>query len=115
MNDIGVHRNSIKERESLKDLLLHLASNFTAVVRGEIALTVHDLREKLTAIQYGLLLVAAAVFVGFAAFLTLCAAVIIMLLEVMSAAGAILTVGGTLLVISLFLAFLGYKKITVTT
>lgn len=115
MNNNGVHRDSIKERESLKELLVHLATNFTTVVRGEIALTVHDLRERITAIQYGLLLVAGAVFIGFAAFLSLCAAVIIVLLEFMSAAGATLTVGGTLLAISLLLAFFGYKKITVTT
>jgi len=115
LNNTGVHRDSIKERESLKELLIHLATNFTTVVRGEIALAVHDLRERITAIQYGLLLVTGAIFIGFAAFLTLCAAVVILLLPFMSAAGATLTVGGMLLFISLLLAFFGYKKITLTT
>ena len=113
MNNNRVPKDSIEERESLKELLVHLAKNFTTVVRGEIALAAHDLRDRITAIQYGLLLVAGAIFIAFAAFLTLCAAVVILLLEFMSATGATLTVGGTLLVISLLLAFFGYKKITV--
>jgi uncharacterized membrane protein YqjE len=110
VNNNRGNKDSAPEQESIKEMLLHLASNFTSVVRGELTLVVQSLGEKIDNLQTGLLLIVAAIFVGFTALLALCAAAIIQLLVFMSAAKATLTVAGVLAIISFVLAFYGYKK-----
>lgn len=111
MNDNGVPKSSISERETIKSLLSQLATQFATIVRGEIALAGQSLREKLSDLRTAAILLAIALFIGFAAFIILCAAIVILLSEVLSWAGAAGLVGGVLLAISLLLVYLGYKKI----
>lgn len=111
MNNNATQKDSGSERESIKNLLSQLAAQFASVVRGEIALATQSLREKMSDIRNGLILIAAALLIGLTAFIYLCAAVVIKSAEFMSPAEAAGLVGGVLLAISLLLAFLGYKKI----
>lgn len=115
MNNNGVTNrvpnNSVSERETVKSLLTQLASQFATIVRGEIALAVQSLREKLSNLRTAMILLAIAIFVGFAAFIILCAAVVIKLSQIMPAAGAAGLVGAILIAVSLLLAYFGYKKI----
>ena len=111
MNNNGLPHSSAPERETIKSLLSQLASQFATIVRGEIALSVQSLREKLSDLRSAVILLAIALFVGFAAFIILCAAIVIKLSQAMTAAGAAGLVGGILIAISFLLAYLGYKKI----
>ncbi len=111
MNNNGLPHSSVSERDTIKSLLTQLASQFATIVRGEIALAVQSLRERLSELRTALILLAIALFVGFAAFIILCAAVVIKLSETLSAAGAAGLVGGILIAISLLLVYFGYKKI----
>ncbi|MGB3222940.1 MAG: phage holin family protein [Desulforhopalus sp.] len=111
MNNSVVHKASASKRESMKELLTNLASNFTSVVRGEFALAAQSLREMINVIRNGIILIAIGLFIGFVAFISLCATVVLKLMEFMSAVGATLTVGGVLGVISVLLALIGFKKI----
>ena len=111
MNNNGVYNGSVQKRESIKDLLTNLAAQFTVVVRGEIALAVQSFQEKMHMLRNGLILIAASLFIGLSAWITLCAAAVLMLTEVMSPTGAALTVGGVMVVSSLLLGYLGYRII----
>lgn len=115
MNNNGIPKrvpdNSISERESIKNLLSQLASQFATIVRGEIALVVQSLRETLSDLRTALILLSIALFIGFGGFLVLCAALVLQLSQVMPAAAAAGLVGGILLVGCLLLAYLGYKKV----
>ncbi len=95
----------------MKKLFGNLASQISTIIRGEISLAAQSLREKISDIRSGLILLAAALFIGSIACICLSAALIIKLAEVMSFSGAALLVGGVLIVISFLLAYFGYMKI----
>ena len=109
-----MHNGSLTEKESIKNLLGQLVSQIGTIIRGEIALATQNFREKINDLRNGLILLAAALFLGFTAFLCLCAAVVIKLTEVISPAGAASMVGGILIGMSFLLAFFGYRKIKTT-
>lgn len=111
MNNNEEHNSSAAERESVKNLLTRLVAQFTAIVRDEIALVIQSLMEKSSDLRIGLILIAAALSVGFVASISLCAAIVIKLSHVVSPAAAAGMVGCILIAISLLLAFWGYKKI----
>lgn len=112
MKNNGIPNGSVSERETIKSLLSQLASQFATIVRGEIALAGQSLRERIGDLRTAVILLGTALFIGFAAFIVLCVAMVILLSQVLPPAGAAGLVGGILVAISLILAYLGYKKIT---
>ncbi len=106
-----MNNGSVSERESTKKLFANLATQIGTIVRCEIALANQNLREKILDIRSGLILLVAALFIGFTAFIFLSAAFAIKLSEIMSPSGATFVVGGILIVVSFLLAFFGYRKI----
>ena len=111
MNKNGVHIGPESERESIKRLLGDLVSHVSTIVRGEIALAIQSLQEKISDISDGLLMLGGALFIGFVAFFSLSAAVVIKLSETMSVSAAVFLVGAILAVIAILLASFGCRKI----
>ena len=111
MNDKIVNRDPTKQRESFIELLGQLANNSAAVVHDEIELVIQRMRETLRAVRGGILTVAIGAAISFAAFLSLCAALIIGLTSYMAPVIAALVTGAALAFIGVVVAFIGYKQL----
>ena len=111
MNNKEVNQDPATERESLSELLGELAKNSAAVVRDEIQLVTQGIREKVKAALSGVLLIVIGAVIGFAAFMCLCAALIIGLTSYMSPAIAALVTGVAFSLVGLVLAGIGYGKL----
>jgi hypothetical protein len=111
MNDKVVNKDSTTQRESFTELLGQLANNSAAVVHDEIELVIQRIREKVRAARNGVLIVATGAAIGFAAFMCLCAALIIELTFYMAPATAALVVGAALALIGVVIAFIGAKQL----
>lgn len=111
MNKKSVPNPSEPKRDSIKDLVGNLATQIGIVIRGEIALAVQSVRERITDLRSGLIMIAAAFFIGFVACLSLSTAIVMKLSQVMSLFAAASLYGGILIVAGSVLAFFGYKKI----
>jgi Putative Actinobacterial Holin-X, holin superfamily III len=64
-------------QESLGDLFSQLSRRCAALVRDEVDLARQEVREKLSEVKAGLVLVAVGATVGFASLLVLCAAAVV--------------------------------------
>lgn len=111
MDNKVVDKGSSTERAAFTELLGELANNYAAVVHDEIELVVQRIREKVRAVRRGILTFAIGAVIGFSAFLSFCAALIIELTSYMPPAIAALVTGAALGLIGFLIAFIGYKKL----
>jgi VIT1/CCC1 family predicted Fe2+/Mn2+ transporter len=111
MNNKVVNEDPTTQRESLTELLGQLANNSAAVFHDEIELVIQRIHEKVKAVRSGVLTVAIAVVISFAAFMSLCAALIIELTSYMAPVIAALVTGAALALIGAVIAFISYKKL----
>ena len=77
MNSNVTDKGTTTQRDSLSELLGQLANNSADVVHDEIELVIQGIREKAAAARSGVVTVVTGAVVGFAAFLSLCTALII--------------------------------------
>ena len=111
MNNKVINKDPITQRESFTELVGQLANNSAAMVHDEIELVVQGIREKMRAARSGVLTVAIGAVIGFAAFLSLCAALIIGLTSYMAPVIAALVTGAAFALIGVVIAFMGYKQL----
>jgi len=109
MGTKAAKKDPTTQRESFTELLRDLANNSAAVVHDEIELVIQGIREKVKAVRNGVLTAATGAVICFAAFMSLCAALIIELTSYMSPVQAALVTGATLALIGVVIAFIGYK------
>ncbi len=105
------NKDSTTQRDSFTELLGQLASNSSAVVHNEIELVIQGVREKATVARSGVVTVAIGADIGFAAFLSLCAAAIIGLTSYMSLIMAALVTGSALAVVGAVIVLIGCKQL----
>ena len=98
-------------RESFSELLGQLFKYSAVMVHDEIELVIQGIREKARSIRNGALTVAAGVFISFAAFLSLCAALIIELASYMAPVYAALVTAAALAFVGVVIAFIGYTQL----
>lgn len=84
------------QRESISELLVELANNSAALIRDELTLAKREIREKLSAFQSGLIVIAIGAVIGLVALITLCAAAVIALAAYVGAWQAALIMGAIL-------------------
>ena len=111
MNNKVVNKEPTTQRESFSELLGQLANNSAKVVHDEIEFVIQGIREKVRAVRSGVLMVATGAVISFAAFLSLCAALIIGLTSYMAPVIAALVTGAGLALIGAVIAFIGYKQL----
>jgi hypothetical protein len=111
MNNHAVNKDLTTQRESFTELLGQLATHSAAVVHDEIELVIQGVREKARAVRSGVLTVATGAAIGFSAFLSLCAALIIGLTSYMAPVIAALVTGGALALIGVVIVFIGFKQL----
>lgn len=111
MNNKVVHQDPTTQRESFSELLGQLAKNSAAVVHDEIQLVIQGIREKVNAALRGVLLIVTGAVIGFAAFMCLCAALIIGLTSYMTPVIAALVTGVALTSVGVVVAFIGYRQL----
>jgi hypothetical protein len=110
MNNHKGNKEPATQRESFTELLGQLAQNSAAVVHDEIELVIQRIRETVRAALSGVLTIAIGSVIIFAAFLSLCAAVIIGLTSYLAPAVAALVTGAAGALIGIVMAFIGYKQ-----
>jgi VIT1/CCC1 family predicted Fe2+/Mn2+ transporter len=111
MNNEVETENSSTERESISELLGQLARNSAAVLRDEIQLVIQRIREKVKSALTGAILIVTGAVIVFAAFMCLCAAMIIGLTCYMSPVIAALVTGVALALCGVVIAFIGYGQL----
>lgn len=111
MNNIVVNKDPARQRESFTELLGQIANNSAAVLHDEIELVTQGIREEVRAVRSGVLTVATGAVISFAAFMSLCAALIIELTSYMAPVIAALVTGVVLALIGVVIAFIGYKQL----
>ena len=111
MNNKVVNKDPSTQRESFTELLGQLANNSAAIFHDEIELVIQGIREKVRAVRSGVLTVATGAVISFAAFLSLCAALIIELTSYMAPVIASLVAGAALALIGVVIVFIGYKQL----
>jgi hypothetical protein len=111
MNNKVINKDPITQRESFTELVGQLANNSAAMVHDEIELVVQGIREKMRAARSGVLTVAIGAVIGFAAFLSVCAALIIGLTSYMAPVIAALVTGAAFALIGVVIAFIGFKQL----
>lgn len=84
------------QRESISELLGELANKSAALIRDELTLAKQEVREKVSAFQLGLIVIAIGAVIGLVALITLCAAVVIALATYVGAWQAALIIGAIL-------------------
>ncbi len=111
MNNKAVNKGPTTQRESFTELLGQLANNPAAVFHDEIELVIQRIREKVRVVRSGVVTVAAGAIISFAAFMSLCAALIIELTFYMTPVMASLATGAALALIGVVIVFIGYKQL----
>ena len=111
MNKKVVNQEPTTEGESFTGLLAQLAKNLAAVVHDEIELVIQGVREKVRAVRGGVFTIAIGAVIIFAAFMSLCAAVIIGLTYFLVPVMAALVTGAALALIGVVIAYVGYKNL----
>lgn len=103
------------QREStISELLGELAKSSAALIRDEITLAKQEVREKLSAFQLGLILIAIGAVIGLVTLITLCAAVVIALAAYVGAWQAALIVGTILALTAGVTASVGLRRLKQT-
>ena len=105
-NNRVVNKEPATQRESFTELLGQLAKNSAAVIHDEIELVIQRVRETVRAARGGVFSIATGAVIVFAAFLSLCAALIIGLTSYMAPAVATLVTGAALALIGVVIAFI---------
>jgi hypothetical protein len=100
------------ERESFTELLVRLANDSAAVVQDEIELVFRRFRQYVKDVRRSVFTVATGAAILFAAFLSLCAALIIGLCSYMAPVLAALVTGAGLALIGVVIASIGFRKLT---
>ena len=111
MNTDVENKDPAAQRESFSELLGQLFKYSAVMVHDEIELVIQGIREKVRSIRNGALMAAAGVLISFAAFLSLCAALIIKLASYMSPVYAALVTAAALAFIGVVIALLGYTQL----
>jgi hypothetical protein len=111
MNNTVENKGPAIQRESITELVGQLAANAAAVFHDEIELVIQGIHEKVRIVRSGVLTVATGAIISFAAFMSLCAALIIGLTSYMAPVIAALVTGAALALIGVGIAFIGYKKL----
>ena len=109
MDNKVLNKDPASQRESFAELLVQLANNLSAVVHDEIELVIQGVREKVRSVRSGVLKIATGAAISFAAFMSLCAALIIGLTSYMAPVMAALVTGAALAFIGVIIAFIGFK------
>lgn len=111
MNNKVVNQDPTTQRESFSELLGQVAKNSAALVHDEIQLVVQRIREKVKAALSGVLLIVTGAVISFAAFMCLCAALIIGLTSYMSPVVAALATGVAFTLVGVVIAVIGYRQL----
>jgi len=111
MNNKAVKQDPTTQRESFSELLEQLAKNSSAVVHNEIQLVIQRISEMVKAIRSGVLLIVTVAVISIAAFMCLCAALIIGLISYMPPVIAALVTGVVFALVSFVIAFIGYRQL----
>ena len=111
MDNQALNKVEITQRESLTELLRQLASNAAALVHDELELVTHGVHEKVRAVSSGIFTVAAGAAIGFAALLSLCAALIIELTSHMAPVNAALVTAAALALLGVVIVLVGFRKL----
>jgi predicted phage tail protein len=111
MDNKIVNTDPATKRESLTELLEQLAGNSAAMVHDEIQLVIQGIREKVAAFRTGVLTIVIGAVIIFAAFMYLCAALIIGLTSYMAPVIAALITVAVLAIIGGIIAYIGYKQL----
>jgi hypothetical protein len=106
-----IDKGPTTQRETFTELLGQLAGSAAAVVHDEIELVIQGIREKTRTVRSGAIMVATGAVIGFAAFMSLCASLIIGLTSYMAPVIAALVTGGTLALIGVVIALIGYTQL----
>jgi hypothetical protein len=103
------------QREStISELLGELTKSSAALIRDELTLAKQEVREKLSAFQVGLIVIAIGAVIGLVALITLCAAVVIALAAYVGAWQAALIVGTILALTAGVTASVGLRRLKQT-
>jgi VIT1/CCC1 family predicted Fe2+/Mn2+ transporter len=111
MNNKAENKDPSTQRESFTELLGQLAANAADIFHDEIELVIQGIHENVRAVRSGVLTVATGAVISFAAFLSLCTALIIGLTAYMAPVIAALVTGAALALIGVVIAFIGCKKL----
>jgi len=111
MNNKAENKDPSTQRESFTELLGQLAANAADIFHDEIELVIQGIHENVRAVRSGVLTVATGAVISFAAFLSLCTALIIGLTAYMAPVIAALLTGAALALIGVVITFIGYKKL----
>jgi len=111
MNNKSVNKDPSAHDESFTELLGQLAKSSAALVHDEIELVIQRIREKAKAVRSGVILVATGAAISFAAFMSLCTALIIGLAYYMPTAIAALVTGVALALAGVVVASIGYRHL----
>jgi uncharacterized protein (DUF2062 family) len=111
MNNKVENNDPSTQRESFTELLGKLAANAADIFHDEIELVIQRIHEKVNAVRSGALTVAIGAVISFAAFMSLCAALIIGLTAYMAPVIAALVTGAALGLIGIVMVFIGYKQL----
>ena len=99
------------QRESISELLSKLTDNSAALIRDELTLAKQEIREKLSALQSGLIVIAIAAVLGLVALITLCAAAVTALASYVGAWQAALIIGVVLALTTGISALVGIQQL----
>jgi cytochrome c biogenesis protein CcdA len=102
------------QRQSFGDLLSQLANNSAALVRDEIALAKQEMTEKISSFKSGVIVAAIGAFIGVLAILTLLAAAVIGLGNLIGPGYSALVIGGVLAIIAGIITASGMGRIKQT-
>nr|MBF0222603.1 phage holin family protein [Desulfobulbaceae bacterium] len=111
MNDKNTNKDTSTSRQSIAEFVGQLVDNVSALARDEIKLVIQEIREKIRTIRCGVMTIAAGAAIAFAAFLSLCAALIIGLTSYMTLVMATLTTGTALALTATVIVFFGYRQL----
>ena len=111
MSNNSVNKDLATQQESFSELLGHLAKSSAVVVHDEIELVIQRIREKVKAVRSGVLLIVTGAVISFAAFMCLCAALIIGLTSYLSPVIAALVTGVLFALVGVLIAFIGYRQL----
>ena len=111
MSNKSVSQDAAAQNESFTELLAQLAKSSAVMVHDEIELVIQRVHEFVKTSRNGVVLIVTGSVIGFAAFLCLCAALIIELTSYMSLLHAALVTGVALAVVGIVIAFIGYRKL----
>jgi hypothetical protein len=111
MNSKVVNKDTTTQRDSFSELLGQLANNSANVVHDEIELMIQRIREKMTAGRSGVITVLIGAGISFAAFMCLCAALIVWLTSYMTVLMASLVTGAALALVGGIIAFIGCRQL----